>query len=1213
MKKLYRYILLIVLCALTACRTEEPFEMIQEQGLPDGTPVLFTLSFDSPEMPLVEVSTKSSLDKIDESRIYNMYVLIFDSEGNKIYGRLFDSKDLVADKASLEASTQECWYVDYEEDGDSVIASGAVKVATVSKSGCTVYVSTNLGLSNATVDGKTTFDQYNSLQSLSELRERKMRLAEADIMSKGYLPMSGSASTTVSGASINTGTMTHDNTDNTVQVLVHMKRFYAKVTFRIRENSTYVSNFEPLLWSVSNVPYSTYVLERPVSYGTNGVLTSDSADAPGEYFDTPEIFFEGTEIETIDSETVKWYVISFYMLENRLVPRSVITGNTHVETDKNGTAQTRSNYYLRELQDKSDIEGGYVKNGAWTYANEHSTYVKFSANMVLTKAGLAGLTGIPVEDVTQVGLTTQAEFTVHLGDFLTCDTGSTHNFNNYSTERNHSYTYDIVVNNAKSIYTEVKDHNLEPQQGMEGGIIVADQSIINCDAHYENHLMEFNYLDPDEIGQRFTWFVKTPFSEGSPVRLYEDGALQFDSEGNMIFDATGLDYKWVSFLPNEISSGEYVQTRQPYPGDGSSRLMDVSQLINWLYKESKKWKSAETRASSVFYNGTDNSQRKVRVTAFINEFYYEKHPLTGELNPLLWKTFVNAPAREMHILSNAEYSKDRQSTVITSSHSVVQRSIQSFYNVDSPSLRALYGAEYMDEYEDENWPFDNGTPSLLADKERGRLNTSYAWGLTNNAGATWTSRNWSDYLDFRVGENVPQLNSTHMTQIYACMVRNRDNNGDGIIDKDEVRWYLAAVGQLNGMWLGDDSLAEAARLYHKHDGQLHHILTSTSDGRGSCRVIWAEEGNSNSFFIQSQPVMSDKYSTDMWKHYSIRCLRNVGTYENEDGKMTDISYGPVGQVVDDYVKIDVTGTGDDRVIRFDFENLNKKSKRFFSPGELIAADETSVQNRVYQVFEVASISSLPVADKSFGRYPEQINGDITDTGINTYCPAGYRLPNQREAAMLAYYQTDFFPGYLESGKKMPTRTYFSYGGYGRRKTGTDGIGYDSSENKYKGYFMLENDRTNLNTISGMFTNNSVRCVKDVDATASLSVKLLGSDGSTFSEEFSTTPSKNVSLHRAVYSPYSLIETVEVYLCYFEKSTGHYVQTKIFEEINPGKNNEDAIWSYTMPDLNFWNGVDRSKAIKFKMTATNKSGTAKSSEVSLNVQMINVEPVDPVDW
>lgn len=40
------------------------------------------------------------------------------------------------------------------------------------------------------------------------------------------------------------------------------------------------------------------------------------------------------------------------------------------------------------------------------------------------------------------------------------------------------------------------------------------------------------------------------------------------------------------------------------------------------------------------------------------------------------------------------------------------------------------------------------------------------------------------------------------------LIRNRDLNGNGYLDEEELRWYVPAIGQLVGMWLGEPAMAK---------------------------------------------------------------------------------------------------------------------------------------------------------------------------------------------------------------------------------------------------------------------------------------------------------------------------------------------------------------------------------------------------------------------
>ena len=87
--------LLSSMAAVWSCFKDE-FEINGEGNLPpDGTPVTLTLGFGASDLDDVEIGTKAELSRVDESRIHDLYVLIFDNNSSsetykqKIYGRYF--------------------------------------------------------------------------------------------------------------------------------------------------------------------------------------------------------------------------------------------------------------------------------------------------------------------------------------------------------------------------------------------------------------------------------------------------------------------------------------------------------------------------------------------------------------------------------------------------------------------------------------------------------------------------------------------------------------------------------------------------------------------------------------------------------------------------------------------------------------------------------------------------------------------------------------------------------------------------------------------------------------------------------------------------------------------------------------------------------------------------------------------------------------------
>ena len=89
---------------------------------------------------------------------------------------------------------------------------------------------------------------------------------------------------------------------------------------------------------------------------------------------------------------------------------------------------------------------------------------------------------------------------------------------------------------------------------------------------------------------------------------------------------------------------------------------------------------------------------------------------------------------------------------------------------------------------------------------------------------------------------------------YACLSRNRDLNGNGKIDDNEVRWYLASLNEYIRMGIGAGAISNAAQLYmgdksmmvkesypseYINLGSLYYTSSSADK-----RVYWAVEKGS---------------------------------------------------------------------------------------------------------------------------------------------------------------------------------------------------------------------------------------------------------------------------------------------------------------------------------------------------------------------------------
>jgi len=161
-----------------------------------------------------------------------------------------------------------------------------------------------------------------------------------------------------------------------------------------------------------------------------------------------------------------------------------------------------------------------------------------------------------------------------------------------------------------------------------------------------------------------------------------------------------------------------------------------------------------------------------------------------------------------------------------------------------------------------------------------------------------SSIKWDDYLDYerKNDYNTLFMKDDKAVLRYAAMMRNRDNNGNGIIDPEEVRWYVAGLGQLDGLYIGEQGLSGDAKLYKKSFATAanetfdasspysgfkkwrSHVVSSTVSG-GKVKVLWVEEGVSVSNYkapISGNWRDGDGSNALQCGAYSIRCVRNLG-------------------------------------------------------------------------------------------------------------------------------------------------------------------------------------------------------------------------------------------------------------------------------------------------------------------------------------------------
>lgn len=890
--KIYTGILAVcmIMAGLSSCTVDDFFGT---DNVVEGEPVNITLNFAAVPSTDVRITRATGSDL---SELSDIVICVFHGDGSfEQIVTNYEGGGLTVNGNTVGTNGENRYSVSFES------TSGEKKLIAVANVADGAYWENLITDLTAAYNEKKTFDQVKAI-----VVEMSQRLVNQAGTTEGMQPfhVTSSSQMLISGwnEDVDFGTNndvtnygTYGDADN--QVAIKMKRAMAHITFNIAANpSGAQGTFTPTSFRVYNIPTKSHL--------TNGIsetlLTTGVAD----------VKYVNTALENIGTAQGGNYSFNFYMPEN-------------VQEMKNVSA-----YNDRDVW--TGASGASAENKTWTNAPLNSTFVVISG----TYEGTAQ--GQPV--------TANVEYTIHLGDFS--DLGS---MGNFSVERNYSYTYNVKVLGVENIVVEAKKEGGD-QQGAEGSVY--DQSSTeysyNLDAHYEQVYLEYNLSDianslgqglsgqslDDAIANQLILIIQSeamdythestpdePYTTRnkrgtlSPYKIYADAvrsginpadakAAVLNGAGTGVKPTKGFDYKWIEFLPQEgtgiskypgISSWAMedltgMENGNFYAGEtGTDVMLDVYDMIVEMGKAIKQIYGRETPSSSSIQITQNGNDYVARFTAFVNENYYLRHPLTGAKTDT-WSVMTNKIPREMIIAMSTQTSEDGNSSYSKIHSYISQLAMQTFYNDRVSSLNA-FGIET---YNETPLRFVFGTPkstSNLSDTD-GRENQKTLIGYSQYG--TY----WSSYIDYQNNgwtASVGTNRSSHklsadaysvQAAYSACMSRNRDLNGNGQIDEDEIRWFLPSLNEYIRMGIGSNGISSAAQLYmgdkttmtkgdypssYITDGSLYY--TSSADSR---RVYWAVEKGSygaiDSYYDKGTPL-------------PVRCIHNLPA----KGTGTDVS------------------------------------------------------------------------------------------------------------------------------------------------------------------------------------------------------------------------------------------------------------------------------------------------------------------------------------
>lgn len=879
---------------LTSCMDDD---LVKNSGnVVEGVPITVNLNISGKAVTDVTVETRASGSNY--SWLSDVVICVFHGDGSfeQIVTNYGDNGSLTVDSyadSEIDSNGNRRYTVSFKS------TSGTKKLIAVANVADGGYWEGLVDLLKEVYDNKKSFDEVKEL--IAGLNENILKQAASEdgvppfsIASSSQMFMSGWNENVIFGTN-NSITSYGTYGDQSTRVAIQMYRPMANITFNIAAAPEGArGTFIPTSYRVYNIPTKSYLMND--KQGDN-VFALTSA-IPGMDAKRGYIHTASSPIGTAQGGN---YSFNFYMPENvQKAGTNAITGE-----------DTKQLYQLRDMWESQGNSGAAPENKDWTHAPDQSTFVVISG----TYESKSTTTG-----ENYIG---NVEYTIHLGDF-----SATGFLNNFSVERNVSYTYNVQVLGVKNIVVEATTNNGEKQPGAEGSIYdrADTEYAYNLDAHYEQVFWEYNLSNivaelkkqnpsnngelDEAIANQLVLVIQSEAMDhnangvvnkrGSlkPYKIYADAIAQGEDaaaeakadilNGDMDGSATptkGFDYKWIEFWPQtgtDIAAypGMSSWARESlvdmansdfYEGNAQGHAEYLMDVYDVIVEMGKKVKELYLSTNNTLVVNTGNYPKNVgeimitkndndyvaRFTAFVNEYYYLRHPLTGT-KVSMWSVMTNKIPREMIIAMSTKTSLDGNSSYSKIHSYISQLSMETFYSdrAEDSNINA-FGMETYNETPRYYFGKDESTTNGLFDSD-GRENqktlieasSTPSWDTYINAsGNGWTSSVGTDHANHK-------LTGAYRRQAAysACMSRNRDLNGNGEIDENEIRWYLASLNEYIRMGIGANAISSVAKLFtgdkttmqkddypsaYIKDGSLYY--TSSSSGK---RVYWAIEKGS---------------------------------------------------------------------------------------------------------------------------------------------------------------------------------------------------------------------------------------------------------------------------------------------------------------------------------------------------------------------------------
>ena len=1060
-------------------------------------------------IPVMDVQTRADLDELSLNQVNSLWIRTYSYDSGKATSDWYKVEEQPGFDGNIGTETTHANVTLKTRSGASYI----VAVANVANMGVTKGDLTQKPLSELLTDADT-WEKFLDIAAVTPSSQNRVNAPAVPITMTGCFSDVKVGGTHPEPTRIDGWQKTNfqpyfipvkeGTVDFTGTGAIHLRRLVSQINFNVKPGP----NVDVIVnsYQVMNAPRYSWLYERSkdneLGLDVNfGDAATSAEDALYYYSDVAQY---GSAYITTNNDGSSSF--DFWQGENKHT--GVASLDTYSDRGlRNGTLFTN------------------LTGDVWTPNNEAS-YVILQCTVDYKDSLHVNDRGEETDGGTEVYRSGEATYIIHLG-YISNGATDAEKARDFNCFRNVDYNYNVTVNGLNDIRVDAfaTDANPEINHGEEGIVVDLFNETIDLDAHYSAFNIQ---LTQAELSAENFGFIITAYENGDPVTITDANIQENRNGNNVILDGNGTVipakyYNWIELRP---TSGETVlaEYRPRYGNNSDGKTFLLTDL--YTGESSTVWDKMTNggfQSDSGWY------------TVFVNEYTYE--PMYTGTNGYAdeqwngtggrpnWMGYVNQNPRRFYIRVTQSTSPDGNSLYARSKYGVSQQSLMTYYSDQDfapadgtiPPGTAI-AVERVNETLGMNLvnTFGGGTSN-----ENGRWNVAQ-WlnaddrkpevNLSINSGTETQRPSWEGYIESNAMLSVgaisglraqggleypartfpipgvvistegadnswsdPQPNNNYRIEaINACMSRNRDNNGNGRIEPDELRWYVPAMEQYLQMMIGTKAVPSPLMEYTRitrlpyvnnnrngfsnttgsilNDFYSRYMFMASNDG---INILWGVEGTSLSDYGQVQ-----EWSGGASHPWQVRCIRNLGANLTTVTKDNKVSHTYTHNAADRSFSLPYFGGAAFRA--------NPYTSNGTGSGQMPNHTIYSNYNRVYYGFEYdATDIRVPQAYRS----ADQI-GTYIYTNPCSVRGTGWRVPNQVELSLIC--DADILSAETGAGTNAMwiscTTNYFAY---------TDGMGNDDVTNKYFLTSLKTNGtQANPNNVGNAGADLFVRCVRD---------------------------------------------------------------------------------------------------------------------------------------